>query len=89
RPKWLITIVRNQRSRSAEIPDHDRRNTQSWDSDAVVIEPRHRLAQRLRTAAGKPAIRAIHAATQPRKANAQIKGEALVLRCQPAPPRTV
>ncbi|MFC0693025.1 hypothetical protein ACFFG5_12900, partial [Paraburkholderia humisilvae] len=27
RPKWLITIVRNQRSRSAEIPDHDRRNT--------------------------------------------------------------
>ncbi|MEX3765229.1 hypothetical protein AB3X85_30460, partial [Paraburkholderia phenoliruptrix] len=26
-PKWLITIVRNQRSRSSEILDHDRRNT--------------------------------------------------------------
>ena len=57
----------------------------SRDSEAVVLEPGHRLTQGHPLETAKPETGEIDTAPEWRKAATQMEGEALVTRCQPSP----
>lgn len=60
----------------------------SWDVHAILVEPRHRIAQRHVIHAGAPHALPIHGSPQFHKTAAQVESERLAARGQPSPPAT-